>query len=208
MRNSRLWMWFFVLTACMLWAVWNIPVFADGGIERAQRTTADDTNYAQDQHAVNVAERATLQDPGVASLKEYLEHAEDAFKKAEESHNEDEIEAARAAYESAQSRFDAAFSEIYDGKRAEIDTLRSGGLGWGAIAHKIGVHPGILGLGHAKHQDRYEKKYQASKQRGIETQSTARNSMNTQGGKHAGYGHGKDRGGKSSRGGGHGGGKK
>lgn len=38
---------------------------------------------------------------------------------------------------------------IEDGRIAD---LRASGMGWGDIAHELGVHPGVLGLGHSKSQ--------------------------------------------------------
>ena len=32
----------------------------------------------------------------------------------------------------------------------EIAAMREAGMGWGQIAHELGVHPGTLGLGHTK----------------------------------------------------------
>ena len=33
---------------------------------------------------------------------------------------------------------------------SEIEALRTAGMGWGDIAHELGVHPSTLGLGHGK----------------------------------------------------------
>jgi hypothetical protein len=41
-----------------------------------------------------------------------------------------------------QKHFDATLGEIAD--------MRDAGMGWGQIAHELGVHPGTLGLGHTK----------------------------------------------------------
>lgn len=33
---------------------------------------------------------------------------------------------------------------------AQVETMRASGMGWGEIAHELGLHPSVLGLGHAK----------------------------------------------------------
>jgi hypothetical protein len=39
-------------------------------------------------------------------------------------------------------------SEKEDLTREQIADMRLSGMGWGQIAHKLGVHPSVLGLGH------------------------------------------------------------
>ena len=41
----------------------------------------------------------------------------------------------------AEAAADSGFS------RSDIDSMRADGMGWGEIAHEIGVHPGTIGLG-------------------------------------------------------------
>lgn len=90
-------------------------------------------NPAQAQKAQNLAEAAALDDPAV---KEAL----DKLEAAQQSGDVDAIEAAEAALESALA--DAA------GVSAdEIADMREEGMGWGQIAHELGVHPSVLGLG-------------------------------------------------------------
>jgi len=38
----------------------------------------------------------------------------------------------------------------FDATMTDIAGMREAGMGWGEIAHALGVHPGTLGLGHTK----------------------------------------------------------
>jgi len=159
------------------------------------------TNAAQEQHALNLAESAALMDSQVSSLKEYLEYAEKALEEARKTQDEEKIEKAQIAYDSALSNFEEAFARETESQRADITAMRRSGMGWGEIAHKLGVHPGVLGLGHSKKQ----AGYQATEGK----QKTSRGSAASSGkGRGLGLGHSKgDSGhGKSGHGGGHGGG--
>ena len=45
----------------------------------------------------------------------------------------------------------------------DVISMRRSGMGWGQIAHELGIHPGALGLGHTKNK---QYGYQKSKMRG------------------------------------------
>jgi len=85
-----------------------------------------------------------------------LKAAYDALS-ADPSATEEAIEAAKTAYETALSDYETA-QALADEKLAafagvspeEIQAMREEGLGWGQIAHELGIHPGALGLGHTK----------------------------------------------------------
>ena len=91
-----------------------------------------------------------------ADEAESLKAAYDALS-ADTSATAEAIEAARAAYETALADYEAALA-LADEKLAafagvspeEIQAMREEGLGWGQIAHELGIHPGALGLGHTK----------------------------------------------------------
>jgi hypothetical protein len=84
------------------------------------------SNAVQDQKAENLAEQAALQDPAVT----------DSYAQAEKTENVDEA--------------NALYQEKVDEYNAQIEDMRASGMGWGEIAHELGVHPSVLGMGHSK----------------------------------------------------------
>lgn len=94
-------------------------------------------NQAQAAHAANL-EAAAIEkiDAEMAELQVELAEAEAAG---------DVTKAAEITAE-----IDAKASEIAGIEEGRIADLRASGMGWGDIAHELGVHPGVLGLGHSK----------------------------------------------------------
>jgi hypothetical protein len=90
-------------------------------------------NPAQAQKAQNLAEAAAMDDQSVKDALADLEAAQ-------ASGDETAIAEAEKALESALA--DAAGVHAND-----IANMREDGMGWGQIAHELGVHPGVLGLG-------------------------------------------------------------
>jgi hypothetical protein len=88
-------------------------------------------NAAQEQHAKNLAIKATLQDEAVMS----------AISQAKEAGN----------YEEARTLFKQSVTEYMQ----EISDKRADGEGWGNIAKDLGVHPRYLGLGHYKNNAKF-----------------------------------------------------
>jgi len=60
------------------------------------------------------------------------------------------IAAATEALAAAQANYDSAMSAATGVSVADIASMRDMGMGWGQIAHELGVHPSVLGLGKAK----------------------------------------------------------
>ena len=108
------------------------------------------SNPAQAAHAENLAAAAAKNDPNVHAAFAALEAAEKALQDATASHNENAIALAEAAYDSAKANFEAALAQAAGVALDEIADMRSDGLGWGQIAHELGLHPGLLGLGHTR----------------------------------------------------------
>lgn len=103
------------------------------------------SNPAQAAHAANLAEASALSDEEAEALEQEaladLADAQAAFDAGEISAEEfAEIEAA----------IDSRLAGISGVSVAEIGEMRASGMGWGEIAHEIGVHPSVLGLGHQK----------------------------------------------------------
>jgi len=104
----------------------NVYAVEDDPSDNGETADTVSSNAAQDQKAENLAEQAALQDPAVAQ----------SYAEAGKTGNVDE---ANALYE-----------EKVEEYNAQIDDMRASGMGWGDIAHELGVHPSVLGLGHSK----------------------------------------------------------
>jgi hypothetical protein len=187
------------------------PLHADENDMDESTDSGMTANRAQDQHAQNLAEIAALHDPDVSSLNEYLAYAEQELNEAILSKDQQRIDDAQKAYDSAKANYDDALAKEITATREEIETMRKQGIGWGQIAHKYGVHPGILGLGHAKKASRSQTKHQEKEQK-----QTTNRSVSGKKGKStgpglgrtgaSGEGKGKGKGNSAGQGGGHGGG--
>ena len=73
------------------------------------------------------------------------------------------VEGAKKAYDEAQERADEKLAEFAGVPAEDIMSMRRNGMGWGQIAHELGIHPGALGLGHTKNK---QYGYQKSKMKG------------------------------------------
>ena len=73
------------------------------------------------------------------------------------------VERAKKAYEEAQESADEKLAEFAGVPAEDIMSMRRSGMGWGQIAHELGIHPGALGLGHTKNK---QYGYQKSKMKG------------------------------------------
>lgn len=112
------------------------------------------SNPAQAQHAANLAEEVASQsDEKLTSLQSAVEKAEQDLNAAVETNAaEAEIQALSDALESAQEAYATEIAERIGVVTGEIEAMRETGMGWGEIAHELGVHPGLLGLGHTKRE--------------------------------------------------------
>ena len=138
------------------------------------------TSIAQVQKAENLA-ALTAEEPdeeAIAAKKE-ADQKKQAYEEAkrtldtvmaDQNATQQEIEAARSAFKEAEKAYEEA-QESADEKLAEfagvpaedIMSMRRSGMGWGQIAHELGIHPGALGLGHTKNK---QYGYQKSKMKG------------------------------------------
>jgi len=73
------------------------------------------------------------------------------------------VERAKKAYEEAQESADEKLAEFAGVPAEDVMSMRRSGMGWGQIAHELGIHPGALGLGHTKNK---QYGYQKSKMKG------------------------------------------
>jgi len=119
------------------------------------------SNAAQAMHAANLAEAASAQ-PNEATKEaaENLDSAREAYDTSRKEsladpENPELVEAMQVAekeLEQARETYADRVGELAGVMGEEIQTMRQDKMGWGQIAHELGVHPGTLGLGHTKHK--------------------------------------------------------
>ncbi len=124
-------------------------------------------NPTQVQKAINLAEAyAEKPDPeleealgDVAKVQKDLEQAREDLKAAEEKDPQDEEEIKglnddiadlELALEKANKEADSILAKNGEVTPESIQEMREEGMGWGQIAHELGLHPGLLGMGHTK----------------------------------------------------------
>ncbi len=100
-------------------------------------------NPAQAQHAAQLADEAALSNEEVQDAWDDFQNALDALG---EDPTEEELAAVEALEDAYQDKLAEATGVIGD----DIEAMREAGMGWGDIAHELGVHPSVLGLGHKK----------------------------------------------------------
>ncbi|WDP92847.1 MAG: hypothetical protein HUN04_25235 [Desulfobacter sp.] len=133
--------------ACSL--VWAGPA-------AAEEPTGDDdspalTSQAQVDRAENLA--AVSADKAQAdydTAQNDVADAESALGAIDADQDPDAYAAAVAARDLALDRLAAAEDNLGGVPAGEIAAMRDDGMGWGQIAHSLGIHPGNLGLGHHK----------------------------------------------------------
>lgn len=132
-----------------------------------------------DQEAVDAAQETVTDAEGaVGDAETAVADAETALETANtqlaNATTDDEIEAANtaigiatSALETANSNLETANNNLETATGAlaavsgvtqeDIEGMRASGMGWGEIAHELGVHPSVLGLGHAKQMAKAER---------------------------------------------------
>jgi len=132
------------VVSCVLVLGWTSPVLSDehpddpaAPVVENEDSADDISQYqyaAQAAHASNLAEATYEIDTEINALIGQLAVAE-----SEEPQDQGEITGLEAEIERREEEI-----------QAEITEMRASGMGWGEIAHALGVHPGVLGLGHSK----------------------------------------------------------
>jgi hypothetical protein len=138
------------------------------------------TNIAQVQKAENLS-ALTAEEPDEEAIaaKTEADQKKQAYEEAkqkldtlmaDQNATQQQIEAARLAverakkaYEEAQESADEKLAEFAGVPAEDVMSMRRSGMGWGQIAHELGIHPGALGLGHTKNK---QYGYQKSKMKG------------------------------------------
>ncbi len=165
-------------------------------------------NPAQAAHAENLANAVAKTDPDVQKAFTALTDAEKALAAAKASDDAAKIAAAQKTYDTALANAQNALAKASSATTEDIAAMRAQGMGWGQIAHELGVHPGTLGLGHSKGISATER----DSKTGLAMGHSMTASNESSGGKGSGnayaYGHSKgaDGGAGASHGGGQGGG--
>lgn len=107
------------------------------------------SNPAQAQHAAQLAaEVASRGDEETQLAQNAVSDAEAALAEAELSEDQEAIDLAMENLQAAEEAYADKISELTGVISQDISDMRSSGMGWGNIAHELGVSPGLLGLGH------------------------------------------------------------
>ncbi len=165
-------------------------------------------NPAQAAHAENLANAVAKNDPDVQKAFDALEEAETALAAANKSGEKEAIATAQKAYDAALANAQAALTKAAGAPTEDIAAMRAQGMGWGQIAHELGVHPGTLGLGHSKEVSATERDSKTGLAMGHSMTAGNENAGGKGSGNAYAYGHNKDAdgGGGAGHGGGNGGG--
>lgn len=108
-------------------------------------------NDAQVARAENLAEiEAAKPDAELTAARKAVTDAETALAAAKASGDENAIDDAQAALDEADGNLATLMSARTAEAKEDITAMRASGMGWGEIAHELGIHPGYLGLGHTK----------------------------------------------------------
>ena len=178
-------------------------VVDDGNVDGDEAVEEEESafnNPAQAQKAENLAEAAAQksEDQELADRVEALEAAEQEL--AGLTPDDPGYQAALDAVEAAEQDVADRLGEISGETVADIDKMREEGYGWGQIAHELGVHPSVLGLGH-KHglrkTERHMERGKSAKGKKGEFAAATERDVKTGWGK----GHGVSAGGKGKGGG-------
>lgn len=168
---------------------------ADDAVSTEDEASAPSfNNPAQAQHAANLASAAASQpDEALETLQAAVEQAEKDLNALGGEASEEEITAAEEKLAEAQEAYAAEISERTGVVTGEIEAMRNSGMGWGQIAQELGLHPGLLGLGHTKREKNAFGNHHAEEQGGINTETdelTEATERNTRSGWSKGHGAG------------------
>lgn len=101
-------------------------------------------NPAQAAHAAQLADKAALSDEDVQNAwNSYQEALDDSLANPNDEDLAARVEELEISFENTLAATTGLLSD-------DIEAMRAAGMGWGDIAHELGVHPSVLGLGHTK----------------------------------------------------------
>jgi len=105
---------------------------------------------AQAQHAANLAEQVASTDESVQEALQDVQDAQSALDDALQSDDPAAVSAAPEALAVAEAAYIDALAGATGVIGSDIAAMRASGMGWGMIAHELGVQPALLGLGHTR----------------------------------------------------------
>ncbi len=155
-KEQRLCFRKFIITAVVCFGlVSGIHVHSAVAVDTEDPADENETpsyaNPAQAQHAANLATAAASQpDEDTEAALSAVEQAEADLAEAEQNGTQDEIDQALENLAEAQQAYADLIAEKTGVISKDIVGMRNSGMGWGQIANELGVHPGLLGLGHTK----------------------------------------------------------
>jgi|LGVE01.1.fsa_nt_gb uncharacterized membrane protein YdfJ with MMPL/SSD domain len=121
----------------------------------ADEETSTLNNEAQVQKAENLS--VASQEEAQKTAQADVSTAQENFNSAKDAYAQDATPENLAAMNDAQANLDKVtedLSNVSGVSQEDIDGMRASGMGWGEIAHELGVHPSVLGLGHTKDKAR------------------------------------------------------
>lgn len=108
-------------------------------------------NPAQAAHASQLADAAaSLGNEETEEKLAAVDKANEELGKAMEAADPGAIEQAEIDVAAAEQAYADAVAELTGVISQDLLDMREAGMGWGNIAKELGVHPGVLGLGHTK----------------------------------------------------------
>ncbi|MCK5685313.1 hypothetical protein KAJ27_14375 [bacterium] len=124
-------------------------------------------NPTQVQRAINLAEAyAEKPDPELEKALDDVDKTQEDLDKAQEELGKldpddpenkdkiaqlnDDITGLELALKNAQDDVESRMADNAGVTSEDIEAMREEGMGWGQIAHELGLHPGLLGMGHTK----------------------------------------------------------
>lgn len=137
-------------------------------LDEDEEVTPNFTNAAQAAHASQLADEvASRGNEETVEALENIEAAEEALEDAMATDDPDAIENAQQELAEAEEAYAKTVSELTGVITQDIADMRASGRGWGNIAHELGVHPSLLGLGHTKGKQKASATAYAEPQDGI-----------------------------------------
>jgi len=134
--------------ACVLLLGVTTRVWAEDGNSQDYEPAPTYQNTAQASHDANVAEAYFERtDTELAALQQDQAELTSQYEKTTDEKIAKQIKKQIDLIDAEIAALTAKRTGVMEG---EIAQMRADGMGWGEIAHALGVHPGVLGLGHSK----------------------------------------------------------
>jgi hypothetical protein len=105
---------------------------------------------AEAMRAATNAKKAALNNGALKDALAKVESAQKVMEGAHKSDNQDAIAVARTELERAETAYMRELADVSGVIESDLASMRDSGMGWGQIGHELGVHPGVLGLGHGR----------------------------------------------------------